>query len=55
MTTLMPSSVTCRIGIALDAYDRAAGIPSHREVLRFQTHTEVRYLAQLLGDLIAQI
>ena len=36
--------------IALDAYDREAGITSHREVLRFQTHTEVRYLAPLRWD-----
>lgn len=36
--------------IALDAYDREAGIPSHREILRFQTHTEVRYLAPLRWD-----
>ncbi len=36
--------------IALDTYDREAGIPSHREVLRFQTQTEVRYLAPLRWD-----
>lgn len=36
--------------IALDSYDRAAGIPSHREVLRFQTHTEIRYVAPLRWD-----
>ena len=36
--------------IALEAYDREAGIPSHREVLRFQTHTEVRYVAPLRWD-----
>ena len=36
--------------IALDTYDREAGIPSHREILRFQTHTEVRYLAPLRWD-----
>ncbi len=36
--------------IALDAYDREAGLPSHREVLRFQTHTEIRYLAPLRWD-----
>jgi acyl-CoA thioesterase FadM len=36
--------------IALDAYDREAGLPSHREVLRFQTQTEVRYLAPLRWD-----
>ncbi|MEZ4502689.1 MAG: hotdog domain-containing protein [Dehalococcoidia bacterium] len=36
--------------IALDAYDREAGLPSHREVLRFQTHTETRYLAPLRWD-----
>ena len=36
--------------IALDAYDREAGLPSHREVLRFQTHSEVRYLAPLRWD-----
>ena len=36
--------------IALDAYDREVSIPSHREVLRFQIHTEVRYLAPLRWD-----
>ncbi len=36
--------------IALDAYDREAGIPEHREVLRFQTHTQIRYLAPLRWD-----
>ena len=36
--------------IALDGYDREAGLPSHREVLRFQTHTEVRYRAPLRWD-----
>ena len=36
--------------IALDAYDREAGLPSHREVLRFQTHTETRYLVPLRWD-----
>jgi acyl-CoA thioesterase FadM len=36
--------------IALDAYDRELGIPSHRDVLRFQTRTEVRYLAPLRWD-----
>ena len=36
--------------IALDAYDREAGLPSHREVLRFQSHTEVRYRAPLRWD-----
>ncbi len=36
--------------IALDGYDREAGIPSHRDVLRFQTQTEVRYLAPLRWD-----
>ena len=35
---------------ALEAYDREAGIPSHRDVLRFQTHTEIRYLAPLRWD-----
>ena len=36
--------------IALDQYDKAAGIPAHREVLRFQTRTEVRYRAPLRWD-----
>jgi acyl-CoA thioesterase FadM len=36
--------------IALEAYDREAGLPSHRDVLRFQTHTETRYLAPLRWD-----
>ncbi len=36
--------------IALDAYDRKAGLPSHRDVLRFQSHSEVRYLAPLRWD-----
>lgn len=36
--------------IALDAYDVAAGIPSHREVLRMQTRSELRYLAPLRWD-----
>jgi len=33
--------------IALAAYDEAAGIPSHRDVLRMQSHSEVRYRAPL--------
>ena len=41
--------------IALDAYDREAGLPSHREVLRFQTQTEVRYLAPLRWDDAAMV
>ena len=36
--------------VALDAYDREAGLPSHRDVLRFQSHTEVRYRAPLRWD-----
>ena len=36
--------------IALDAYDAAAGVPAHRDVLRFQTHSELRYLAPLRWD-----
>jgi len=36
--------------IALDRYDRAARIPSHRDVLRMQSHTEVRYRAPLRWD-----
>jgi acyl-CoA thioesterase FadM len=36
--------------IALEAYDTAASIPAHRDVLRFQTHTELRYLAPLRWD-----
>jgi len=33
--------------IALAAYDEAAEIPSHRDVLRMQSHSEVRYRAPL--------
>jgi acyl-CoA thioesterase FadM len=33
--------------IALAAYDEAASIPSHRDVLRMQSHSEVRYRAPL--------
>jgi acyl-CoA thioesterase FadM len=36
--------------IALDAYDRAAGVPSHRDVLRMQSHSEVRYRDPLRWD-----
>lgn len=36
--------------IALEAYDRETGIPSHRDVLRFQASSEVRYLAPLRWD-----
>jgi acyl-CoA thioesterase FadM len=36
--------------IALDAYDRAAAVPSHRDVLRFQSHSEIRYRAPLRWD-----
>ncbi len=36
--------------IALDQYDDEAGIPSHREVLRFQSHSEIRYRAPLRWD-----
>ena len=36
--------------IALDEYDLDAGIPSHRDVLRFQASSEVRYLAPLRWD-----
>ncbi len=35
---------------ALDQYDDEAGIPSHREVLRFQSHSEIRYRAPLRWD-----
>jgi acyl-CoA thioesterase FadM len=35
---------------ALEAYDEAAQLPTHREVLRFQTNTEIRYLAPLRWD-----
>lgn len=33
--------------IALAAYDDAASIPPHRDVLRMQSHSEVRYRAPL--------
>lgn len=36
--------------IALDAYDREAGVPSHRDILRFQASTEVRYRSPLRWD-----
>lgn len=36
--------------IALDAYDREAGVPSHRDVLRFQASSEVRYRSPLRWD-----
>jgi len=36
--------------VALDAYDREAGIPSHRDVLRFQASSEVRYRSPLRWD-----
>ena len=36
--------------VALDAYDQEAGIPSHRDVLRMQSHSQVRYRAPLRWD-----
>lgn len=36
--------------IALDAYDGEAGIPSHRDILRFQSGSEVRYRSPLRWD-----
>jgi acyl-CoA thioesterase FadM len=36
--------------LALDSYDREAGIPYHRDVIRMQDSTEVRYLAPLRWD-----
>ncbi len=36
--------------IALEGYDRAAGISAHRDVLRMQASTEVHYLAPLRWD-----
>ena len=36
--------------IALDGYDKATGLPSHRDVLRFQTRSEIRYRAPLRWD-----
>jgi acyl-CoA thioesterase FadM len=33
--------------IALASYDEAASIPEHRDVLRMQSHSEVRYRAPL--------
>ena len=36
--------------IALDGYDHEVGIPSHRDVLRMQSHSEVRYRAPLRWD-----
>ena len=36
--------------IALDAYDGEASIPSHRDILRFQASSEVRYRSPLRWD-----
>ncbi len=36
--------------IALDQYDEATGTPSHRDILRFQTRSEIRYRAPLRWD-----
>jgi acyl-CoA thioesterase FadM len=36
--------------IALDEYDRAAAIPSHRDVLRMQARSELRYASPLRWD-----
>lgn len=36
--------------IALDAYDGEAGIPSHRDILRFQSGSEIRYRSPLRWD-----
>lgn len=36
--------------IALDQYDDEASIPSHRTVLRFTSHSELRYRAPLRWD-----
>jgi acyl-CoA thioesterase FadM len=36
--------------IALDAYDRAAGVPPHRAQLRFQASSEIRYRSPLRWD-----
>jgi acyl-CoA thioesterase FadM len=36
--------------ISLDAYDREAGLPAHRDVLRMQSHSQVRYRAPLRWD-----
>ena len=36
--------------IALATYDEAVGLPQHRDVLRFQSPSEVRYLAPLRWD-----
>ena len=35
---------------ALDLYDAEAGLLSHRDVLRFQAHSEIRYRAPLHWD-----
>ena len=36
--------------IALDQYDEATGTPSHRDILRFLTRSEIRYRAPLRWD-----
>jgi acyl-CoA thioesterase FadM len=36
--------------IALDRYDSEIGVPSHRDVLRFQTRSEIRYRATMRWD-----
>lgn len=41
--------------IALNVYDAEAGLPSHRDALRMQTHTEVRYRAPLRWDDVATV
>ena len=36
--------------IALDTYDYETGLPSHRDVIRMQSHSEVRYRSPLRWD-----
>lgn len=36
--------------IALDRYDSEIGVPSHRDVLRFQTRSGIRYRAPMRWD-----
>lgn len=41
--------------ISLDVYDAEVGVPSHRDVLRMQTQTEVRYRQPLRWDDFATV
>ena len=36
--------------IALDAYDRASGVPSRRDLIRVQSHSQIRYRSPIRWD-----